>query len=146
MDRKQFTWTAVALFTFLAGLIVRAAEPTDAEPAHPVYSMREFELKSGVKPEQFEAFVQTELAKAVGTDSGMKLHILRGDRGDRKGAYLLVWEFDSVAARNRYFPKEGGESNAEYQKAWDHMKTVMSKFSNYVNEHFAYTDYVQISN
>jgi hypothetical protein len=134
------------LFTTTLAWIVHAAEAADAKPAHPDYSMREFELKSGVNPQQFEAFVQTELAKATGADSGMKLHILRGDRGDRKGAYLLVWEFDSVAARNRYFPKEGGGSSADYQQAWDHIKTVMSKFSSYVNEHFAYTDYVQISN
>lgn len=144
MNRKLLL-IATGLVAISAAFILCAAEPAPKSPG-PVYSIREFELKSGVNAAQFDAFVRKELANAVGPDTeGMKLRILKGDRGERKGRYLFIWEFDSVATRNRYFPREGGGSSPAFQSAMDHMKIVFNKFSNFVNEHLAYTDYVQVS-
>jgi hypothetical protein len=112
----------------------------------PVLSMREFELKPGVSAAEFEQFVRGEMASTVARNvKGMKIEILKGDRGERKGAYILVWEFDSVATRNQFFPREGGGSGPPFKEAWDHIKTVMGKFRSYVKELSAYTDYVVVS-
>jgi hypothetical protein len=127
---------------------VRAIHAADLEtkPSGPVFSMREFELKPGVKAREFDAFVRKEMAGDIAKDvTGMKMHILKGDRGTRKGAYLLVWEFDSVATRDHYFPKEGGWNNPAFEQASKHMMTVMAKFSSCIRESAVYTDYVTVS-
>jgi len=126
-------------------LLVRAAD-LQTKPSGPVDSMREFELKPGVKAEEFDAFVRKEIASGIAEDMpGMKMRILKGDRGARKGRYILIWEFDSVATRDHYFPKEGGWSSPAFQQASKQMMTVMSKLSSYIREPDAYTDYVTIS-
>ena len=124
--------------------LARAAE-TAPKPVPPVLSVREFELRSGVKPETFEAFVRQEVANVTKDAAGMKIRILKGDRGKRKGRYVLLWEFDSVASRNAYFPKEGGFASPAFREAWKKMSSVMDKFSGYVKEASAYTDYVVVS-
>jgi hypothetical protein len=105
-----------------AALAVHAAD-LETKPSGPVFSLREFELKSGVKAEEFDAFVRKEMAGALAKNvTGMKMRVLKGDRGARKGAYILVWEFDSVAARDRYFPKEGGWSSPAFQPVQKQIK------------------------
>ena len=129
-----------------AALLVSGANPEEKPPA-PVLSMREFELKPGVRAAEFEKFVRGDLAQTVARNvRGMKIEILKGDRGDRKGAYILVWEFDSVDARNRFFPREGGLGGPPFKGAWEQIKTVMGKFKGYVKDLGSYTDYVVVSN
>lgn len=124
---------------------VHAAD-LEPKPSGPVLSMREFELKPGVKAEDFDAFVRKEMADDIAKDvAGMKMYVLKGDRGARKGAYILVWEFDSMASRDHYFPKEGGWKNPAFQQASKQMMTVMGKFSSYIRESAVYTDYVTIA-
>ncbi len=145
MNRKLSIIFTACLLAVSVAVIVHASEP-EAKPAGAVYSMREFDLKSGVNADEFDAFVRKEMANAVGKDAeGMKLRIFKADRGVRKGRYLLVWEFDSVAARDRYFPREGSLGSPAFQQVLDHMKTVMGKFSGDINQNFAYTDYVQMA-
>ena len=108
--------------------------------------MREFELRSGVKPEEFEKYAREELKRALSqAKTGTRFRILKGDRGDRKGGYLLIWEFESVAARNEFFPKEGGGASPACQQAWKRIKLAMEKFSIYVKEKRSYTDYVTVA-
>jgi hypothetical protein len=129
----------------VAVLGTRGADSIEQTPA-PVMSMRFFELRPGVKPKAFESFVRTELADALGRGAdGMKMHIFKGDRGERKGAYILVWEFDSVATRDRCFPREGRGSSPLFQGVWQRIKGAMSKFKSYVQERDSYTDYVAVS-
>jgi hypothetical protein len=145
MNRNHLVVFTACLLAVSVAMIVRAAEP-EIKTSGPVYSMREFDLKSGVNTDEFDAFVRKEMANALGKDAeGMKLLILRGDRGVRRGHYLLVWEFDSVAARDRYFPREGSLGSPAFQQVLDRMKAVMGKFSGEINQNFAYTDYVQMS-
>jgi hypothetical protein len=42
---------------------------------------------------------------------GTKISLVKGDRGARAGKYAVIWEFDSVAARDAVFPP--GQSPAE---------------------------------
>jgi hypothetical protein len=41
---------------------------------------------------------------------GWKTHLLKGDRGARAGKYLVLFEIESLEARDRYFPRPGEES------------------------------------
>lgn len=127
-------------------LVVGRATGSEKSVPEPVFSIREFELRSGVKPEDFENYVQQELTHALSqAKTGAHFRILKGDRGDRKGGYILIWEFESVAARNEFFPKEGGGASAACQQQWKRIKLALEKFSIYVKEKHSYTDYVTVA-
>jgi len=145
MRHNLIGYSVAVLIIFLAVLIVRAVESRN-ESSAPVLSVREFELRSGVKPEEFEKYAREELTRALSqAKTGTRFRILKGDRGDRKGGYLLIWEFESVAARNEFFPKEGGGASPACQQAWKRIKLAMEKFSIYVKEKRSYTDYVMVA-
>jgi len=145
MRRHLITILIVCLIAFCAVVLVRAAETRNDNGA-PVISVREFELRSGVKPQEFETYARQELTRALSqAKTGTRFRILKGDRGDRKGGYLLIWEFESVAARNEFFPKEGGGASPACQQAWKRIKLAMEKFSIYVKEKHSYTDYVTVA-
>jgi hypothetical protein len=140
----------IALFLCLASssvapLPVHADDPV-RKGQTPVVSVREFELKPGIKVEDFEAFARRELSEAqTRGNPGLRMHILRGDRGEHKGRYVLVWEFDSVAARDQCFPKEGAGSSAAFRETWSRIRVMLGKFASYVREKGSYTDYVLVS-
>ena len=145
MRHNLIGYSVAVLIIFLAVLIVRAVESRN-ESSAPVLSVREFELRSGVKPQEFEKYAREEFTRALGqAKTGTRFRILKGDRGDRKGGYLLIWEFESVAARNEFFPKEGGGASPTCQQAWKRIKLAMEKFSIYVKEKRSYTDYVMVA-
>ena len=86
------------------------------------------------------------MAAVVGKEiDGLKIEILKGDRGDHKGGYILIWKFDSAASRNQFFPREGGLSGPAFQQTWKRLKPLMLKFSTYVQERESYTDYVVVA-
>jgi len=129
----------------VAALFVHAADPARRSPA-PVVSVREFELKAGIKADDFEAFARRELSEAQTRGNlVLRMHVMRGDRGERKGKYILVWEFDSIAARDQCFPKEGAGSSAAFSEPWSRIRVMLGKFGSYVREKGDYTDYVLIS-
>jgi hypothetical protein len=144
MHRNLITILVACVIVGLGAVLVRAVESN--RQAAGVLSVREFELRSGVKPEEFEKYAREELTRALSqAKTGTHFRILKGDRGDRKGGYLLIWEFESVAARNEFFPKEGGGASPACQQAWKRIKLAMEKFSIYVKEKRSYTDYVTVA-
>jgi hypothetical protein len=145
MHRNLVTYSAAILIIFVAVIFVRAVE-TGKDSGPPVISVREFELRSGIKPEEFENYARKELTHALSeAKTGTHFRILKGDRGDRKGGYLLIWEFESVAARNEFFPKEGGGASPACQQQWKRIKLAMEKFGAYVKEKHGYTDYLTVA-
>ena len=145
MLHKIITILFVCAIATFAVPRVRAVEATKLNGSL-VLSVREFELRSGVKAEEFEKYAREELTRALSqAKTGTRFRVLKGDRGDRKGGYLLIWEFESVAARNEFFPKEGGGASPACQQAWKRIKLAMEKFSIYVKEKRSYTDYVMVA-
>ena len=65
--------------------------------------MHTFALKPGENPEDFEKCV-LETVYALTEPEGVKHYLLKGDRGDREGKYLWVFEVDSIEPRDRYYP------------------------------------------
>lgn len=145
MRRHLISILIVCLIAFCVVAFVRAVE-TPKDNGTRVISIREFELRSGVKAEEFEKYAREELTRALSqAKTGTRFRVLKGDRGDRKGGYLLIWEFESVAARNEFFPKEGGGASPACQQAWKRIKLAMEKFSIYVKEKHSYTDYLTVA-
>ncbi len=72
-----------------------------------VFGMHMIALRPGIKPEDFERFVAEQIYPGLADVPGCELYIIKGDRGDREGKYMAVFEFASVAARNRLFPAPG---------------------------------------
>ena len=74
-----------------------------------VFSVRQFALKPGVKPEDFEQAMQAEIAKAPDLP-GWKASLGKGDHGDQVGNYLFLWEIESVERRDAIVPAPGQPS------------------------------------
>jgi len=129
----------------VAAWFVHAADPVRRSSA-PVVSVREFELKPGIKADDFEAFARRGISEAETRGNlGPQMHVLRGERGERKGKYVLVWEFDSIAARDQCFPKEGAGSSVGFRETWSRIRVMLGKFGSYVRVKGDYTDYVLVS-
>jgi hypothetical protein len=71
-----------------------------------VYSLHMIALKAGASGPDFERFFCEEIGSVQGPD-GLTMRLLKGDRGDREGKYLLMFEVESVERRNQLFPEAG---------------------------------------
>jgi hypothetical protein len=105
-------------------------------------AMHEPELFPGIRAEDFERFVTQSYIPAHAS-LGINVQLLRGDRGERDGQFLLVYEFESVERRNNLFPANGlsdqmerwTRTNAALITAWKSMASWPSA---------RYTDYVPV--
>jgi hypothetical protein len=79
-----------------------------------VFGLHEIELRAGVTPEEYERFFTKELAPLPELQ-GWKSYLLKADRGERAGKFLLLFEIDSIEARDRYFPRPD-EASEEVQQ------------------------------
>ncbi len=113
-----------------------------------LYGMHELELREGVRPEDFERFVTEELSQML-LREGQQIYVLKGDRGDRAGKYVFVFEYDSVESRDRDSP--GSNQDSEELMTWlaEHYAEVGALFdrlSTFVEPDWDighhYTDYV----
>ena len=106
-----------------------------------IFSVREFALNPGVKPEDFEQAIRLELARAPDLP-GWKASLGKGNRGNQVGNYLFMWEIESVERRAEVVPAPGqpSEEGRRYLEAtaalWqtlDEMATPAWKvFTDYV--------------
>ena len=116
-----------------------------------LFGLHEIELQPGVEPDEFERFFAEELAPSPMVP-GLKVHLLKGDRGERAGKYLVLLEIESVETRDRYFPRPGAgvESEEFTQFLEQHPETAAAfdkwqKMSPFGSETEVYTDYVVVS-
>jgi hypothetical protein len=67
------------------------------------------DLKPEADTKAFEQYVLTEVAPAWKKSApGMELHLVRADRGSRKGQYMLAWTTDTLNRRKGYASASGG--------------------------------------
>ena len=71
-----------------------------------VFGLHEVELPAGLTPEEFEEGLGKQLA-SLPEYEGWKTYLLRGDRGERAGKFLVLFEMESVEARDRVLPQRG---------------------------------------
>ena len=113
-----------------------------------VFGMHEIELNPGVKEEDFENFFLNEVAKTP-FYPGWSFRLLKGDRGERKGKYLMLVDIESVEARERFSPgpNQGSEETNQFdQEHRDELAPVFQKWSTFsptqVGVNSNYTDYL----
>ena len=75
-----------------------------------VFGLHEVELPAGLSAEEFEEGLGKQLA-SLPEYEGWKTYLLKGDRGERAGKFLVLFEMESVEARDRYYPSEGETSD-----------------------------------
>jgi hypothetical protein len=103
-----------------------------------VFGVHTYELKPGVTEEDFEKFI-TEEVNPLSFDAG-KLYALKGDKGERKGKYLVLVVLESSEVRDKYFGSPEGEPATEEMA--DEWKAVLQKWDTF--SAWTFTDYVEI--
>lgn len=69
-----------------------------------VVSLHEIEVPAG-KEKAFEELIITKMQPAWQEKvPGMYFYVMKGDRGERKGRYMVAIVFDTLERRNAYFP------------------------------------------
>jgi hypothetical protein len=108
-----------------------------------VFAIHTMELHEGISEENFKKLFLEKLIQ-VWLKAGMKGHILKGDRGQRKGKYALILEMP-IEVRDRLFPVDGEGISEEAAKLlgpeWDAVLQKMDTFT--VDWNF--TDYLEQS-
>jgi hypothetical protein len=127
-------------------LSLRLHTPNGDPEMAKVYGLHEIELRPGANPEELEKLF-AELANAESFE-GWTPYLLIGERGERKGKYLMMFEIASVEARDRYAPSEDGPLSEEAQalsnpnaalwERWLELATMPS-------EDTVFTDYVVVA-
>ena len=109
-----------------------------------LFGMHMVAPRTGAKADEFERFVGEELDPQL-RKVGWNAYLLKGDRGDREGKYLWMWEFESVKARDRLFPAPGEMSKEALQFLGD-QAAVMEKWATFATvPDVISTDYVVVS-
>jgi hypothetical protein len=73
-----------------------------------VYGLHRVRLRPGVAADEFERFTLSAFLPALQElhADGVEFALLKGERGEQEGQYQFLMVFDSVEARDRYFPGE----------------------------------------
>lgn len=111
-----------------------------------VFGMHAVELKPGVDEREFEDFICNQLIPVYRVVPGQTIHLLKGDRGERNGKYMVLIELESPARRDHIYPAEGGFAEDVQQLVGD-VDPIFEKLATFV-ENFpdeAVTDYVMVS-
>lgn len=92
---------------FLAALATTAGAQTMKMGEVLVFNVPD--LKPDADTKAFEQYVLTQVAPAWKKSApGMELHLVRADRGSRKGQYMLAWTTDTRDRRKGYASTSGG--------------------------------------
>ena len=109
-----------------------------------VFGMHEIELNPGVNEEDFENFVLNEMS-AGPAYPGWSMRLLKGDQGARKGKYLILFDIESVEARDRsnQSPDEVEQFDKAFEKEWEPLFQKWNTFTpTDLGQHPNYTDYL----
>lgn len=114
-----------------------------------VLSLHTFELKPGCDATQFEEFVLRDILPVYRKVPGQTAQLIKGDRGERTGKYLLLVELQSVERRDDIYPPEGADRSIahdvheflqEIGPLWDTFFTFAE-----ISSGLEFTDYVMLS-
>lgn len=108
-----------------------------------VLALRPIILKEPANSQDFEKYAAEVYAPTWEKYApGFRSYILKADRGQEKGEYILLYVFDSQETRNFYFPQEeGGFSELAQEMVRDYPDvnldayvdtTALSTFTDYV--------------
>ena len=107
-----------------------------------IFGLHEIELRPDADPEEYARYLVEEFS-TMPTMEGWTIRILRGDRGVREGKFAVLFEIESEAARNRYFPTEEHDSEEfkRYLAQHPDMAAVVAKGKSRYEAEERTTDY-----
>jgi len=110
-----------------------------------VLGLHEVELRPDVDPSEFERVFADEIATSA-TPPGFRARLLKGERGDRTGKFLVLMEMDDVETFHQYFPEPDVVSEQLGQFMQQHPDTAAAwdKMSSFTVEPDTVTDYVVV--
>jgi hypothetical protein len=112
-----------------------------------IYGLHTITLQPRVRTDEFERFFVEQLAPAI-PFPGWRGRLLKGDRGERAGQYLILWEIDSVATRDRYYPAPDTPSEeAQRLIAAEPFASLWPKLVSMLAQSWGslFTDYVEVT-
>ena len=120
--------------------------PTDEIGTGKVRGIHHFTLKDGVEPQEFERFITEEWNPVMhGIWPGAQNIVMKGERGQQVGQYIMVVEMNSLYVRNFYWPTGGASEAAKaIQENWGDSYTQVINRIGELAERTEYTDYVEI--
>ena len=108
-----------------------------------VIGIHNLEVKSR-KEAELEKYFKDEFISAVYNKiPGLNLYLMKGDRGDMKGHYILVYVIDTIERRNQYFP-ESGENTEEFLQYFRPISQYFDKLYSFLGDRISYTDYIVV--
>jgi hypothetical protein len=113
-----------------------------------VFGMHMIGLRPGVSGEDFEQFFREKVAP-LPQFNGQKMYLLKGDRGDRDGKYLVMFE-GSLDLRNKMSPTPDQPSEElqqffeAHKDVFDPMFAEWEKLASGIGAPTIYTDYVVV--
>jgi hypothetical protein len=103
----------VFLFLFMLSFVNGQVLENDAVVANWTIT-----LKSGVNAERFENYMAEEYIPAFEKNfTGVKMFLMKGERGVKKDAYLFLLLFKSIEERNSWWPQDGISSDKTKEAA-----------------------------
>ena len=111
-----------------------------------VLGMHALELKPDCSAEEFEAFMKRDVLPVYRRVPGQTVHLLKGDRGERAGKYLLLIELESAERRDQIYPSEGVIAEDVLQLVGN-IEPLLATLSTFVADFPdpKYTDYLIVS-
>lgn len=111
-----------------------------------VLGMHSIELKPGCSAEEFEDFMRREVLPLYRQVPGQHIQLLKGDRGQRTGKYMVLIELESPQRRDEIYPSEGVVAD-DVQELVGNVDPVWETLRGFVEEFPdpGYTDYVTVS-
>ncbi len=111
-----------------------------------VFGIHHMELKNDADAAKFERIVSDEF-NALPKLAGWESSIVKGERGNNVGQYMLIMEVESLETRNRDIPGDGRPFSPELQKWFDTTAPTFDKVSSYLTAPLGggvFTDYVTV--
>jgi len=110
-----------------------------------VFGLHEIELRPGVTDEEYEQFLRDKVSP-LANFPGWKWYLLKGNRGERDGKYLLLLEIESVEARDRFAPMPDQDSEESRQFTEAHPENLavfaeLEKMGSMPGASTVYSDY-----
>ncbi len=113
-----------------------------------VYGLHTLELGPGVNGEEFERFA-TQSIEQWPPLPGWRFTLLKGDRGDQSGQYLILVEIESQNVRDRVSPSGGFEAIEEGRQWYATVGPLLEHWQRYVTHipgvDAPYTDYHELT-
>lgn len=116
-----------------------------------VFGIHEIEVNAGLDEKTLKKLFK-EFAEAFVEQSGWKMILLKGDRGQRAGKYAVIYEIKSVEERDRFSPAHNTMSKEVVQWFEEHKEiaeALMKKWAAIsptdTGSHEEYTDYIVLA-